>query len=1529
MFAYNAFFSHNWGDRRADGMFDVHERVVRIADAVKSRGLTVWLEGLTDTTLKRMAEGIDQSECVVVFVTREYLRKVGGEDVGDKCHKEFCYAALKKSSSHMLAVVLEPECLNTHSWQGPVGIILGSGKYVDFSDDHGFEARVDMVCKEIRERNQTSVFAKPAIAAKVPPEGTGQRIYNAAYDGTYEELEALVEEWAGNDVLNWTDPEDEYRTPLHTVCRLGNLDKVLLLARTAAVDVNKGTGYYHSSPLMVAINCSQVEVVDALLKLPEVDVNHKGKGGGTALMCAVSPTDTENRLEILKMLLKAPNIDINAVATGGDWKGHSALGLALIETEEDSAEHKAELQEVVELLNTYGAIARTAPGGRRSSMHLYGSSSTLDGWGLLTESPPLIFPAGVSCLRKFAETSKSKHAFVSALRSALGQDSEALSDLVDCFSAVLDSGTEENESAALTESVETVLKEVKPAPDDSLYNILCSIKAWSFKLALKEALLVDQRPLRRSRLMIVGEGAAGKTSFFRALTGQERHKQHLSTVGLDTTDYSVQKKAELGDDSDAVREAGVEVADYESGSSSWNPLDKDLGEADRTMRLEIVRRVKSSISNQRTLPNVEKATLAQRVKAVEGIDTDAGARNAGKRTDSKSDYKGPALDTVHDSVTKAVVVEKTEEVASSKGIFNLGFNKSEAEALAFSVWDYGGQRVFQNVQHLFLSRYGVYVLAFDLTKLVADKATVDNSLTYLRYWLRQIGMIAYGAPLILLGTHVDALPDGEKSFNAINDLLLKEFSSEPAWASLQHNNEQSLCFFPVINEKSDPNISRLRHLIETCVEKDRIVKGDKESYVNLPIPLSWLKLCDELKRLEREGESYIYRDKLEEVAQNCGAFSHLAASDLPSRRLLVSSLLDRFNTLGMVVHINEPGLDDVVVLNPQWLLDLIVCIVRDFDLHKLKRDMSIKSAQLDALCKRGVLSDDVLKIFWKEEEANIPFLTKFLIKIGVMCELPRPDPTKPQLFLVPAVLSTDSVVSSRSDESLKFFSRAKITLTFQSFLPEGLLTRLVVALASQVTDYSRCDIEIEDEALGENVQIRRAPSVFTSRKSLHAAVPIGSSSQVCLFTQSGSNELTVFVLGEASLTFDAEAEAALLGEVIEKLRTVLCGVTERFYKGITFDSSVALLTNTLGKSNERAPVDIETASSVDLAEAETEAEIVEEAVESEQAFRASAEKELAEWLRTCGGVKRAEMRNAMAKVLFDAGWDGVQPLRDAFLANILDKEEADKYFALSANRAAFRAALDKEAAASKVDSSPPKVETSFGKLPQQEELPSAIVAKPDPTKLLEHQPQQFLTDVFISYAWGDRHPTGSHFPVHERVKSINAALKRRGLVTWFDSNVDSPHRMEGQMDATMAAAIENTACVIVVITELYRRKVNGSEQRDNCWKEFNYATAQVGPQHMAPVVAEASMANPRTWKGVLGMALGGKLYVNAAGLTDGPEWETTMDELCRTVKALVADAKIVVKVETCNNIPPVAEPQESPQELGTGCWDCVWRSRRG
>ena len=49
--------------------------------------------------------------------------------------------------------------------------------------------------------------------------------------------------------------------------------------------------------------------------------------------------------------------------------------------------------------------------------------------------------------------------------------------------------------------------------------------------------LAKERPWSRSKLMIVGQGAAGKTSLFKALTSQPHERRHISTIGADSKDY--------------------------------------------------------------------------------------------------------------------------------------------------------------------------------------------------------------------------------------------------------------------------------------------------------------------------------------------------------------------------------------------------------------------------------------------------------------------------------------------------------------------------------------------------------------------------------------------------------------------------------------------------------------------------------------------------------------------------------------------------------------------------------------------------------------------------------------------------------------------------------------------------------------------------------------------------------------------------------------------------------------------------------
>jgi hypothetical protein len=133
------------------------------------------------------------------------------------------------------------------------------------------------------------------------------------------------------------------------------------------------------------------------------------------------------------------------------------------------------------------------------------------------------------------------------------------------------------------------------------------------------------------------------------------------------------------------------------------------------------------------------------------------------------------------------------------------------------------------------------------------------------------------------------------------------------------------------------------------------------------------------------------------------------------------------------------------------------------------------------------------------------------------------------------------------------------------------------------------------------------------------------------------------------------------------------------------------------------------------------------------------------------------------------------------------------------------------------------------------------------------------------------------------VAAVNRALTAKGVKTWFDDEM-----MTGQVRKTMADGIENTQCVVVFITSIYRDKVNGDDMGDNCQYEFAYAVEQLRPQRMVPVVMEAGMRNPRDWKGQLGAALGSVLYIDLSDVREGTAaFDAKVREIHDRVKAIV------------------------------------------
>ena len=135
---YDCFLTHDWGTD--DLQRDNHQRVLRVNKALQQAGFSTWFDEdrLEGDIVQQMCDGIDQSMCVLVFITQNYITKVSGtgpKGATDNCKREFGYSWRRKGVEFMHACVMEKRCSDPSTWRGGVGMNLGGKLYTTLWDD--------------------------------------------------------------------------------------------------------------------------------------------------------------------------------------------------------------------------------------------------------------------------------------------------------------------------------------------------------------------------------------------------------------------------------------------------------------------------------------------------------------------------------------------------------------------------------------------------------------------------------------------------------------------------------------------------------------------------------------------------------------------------------------------------------------------------------------------------------------------------------------------------------------------------------------------------------------------------------------------------------------------------------------------------------------------------------------------------------------------------------------------------------------------------------------------------------------------------------------------------------------------------------------------------------------------------------------------------------------------------------------------------------------------------------------------------
>lgn len=236
---------------------------------------------------------------------------------------------------------------------------------------------------------------------------------------------------------------------------------------------------------------------------------------------------------------------------------------------------------------------------------------------------------------------------------------------------------------------------------------------------IQKVLEIGSKPWRRSKIMLVGEGRAGKTALANSILGKD-FAETASTVGINQLTCDI-KYASVGDNASTSTEGPGG-----GGSGHWNACEAPK--------------------------NLLETSVAQMLAGPQPSRSEAGRKEAVEQEDSESAEVGyldedefPLADPVLSIINPNNITGSPSPPAKPSSIDNeLVMQRLSSEIKSnskyiVSLFDFGGQSVFNVIHPFFLTQHGVYVVVFNMEWLLSpEKIDYQHCLDYLSFWVNSI-----------------------------------------------------------------------------------------------------------------------------------------------------------------------------------------------------------------------------------------------------------------------------------------------------------------------------------------------------------------------------------------------------------------------------------------------------------------------------------------------------------------------------------------------------------------------------------------------------------------------------------------------------------------------------------------------------------------------------------------------------------------------------------------------------------------------
>ena len=583
---------------------------------------------------------------------------------------------------------------------------------------------------------------------------------------------------------------------------------------------------------------------------------------------------------------------------------------------------------------------------------------------------------------------------------------------------------------------------------------------------------------RRVPIMIIGQARTGKTSLKKSLKGELFNPNEGSTEGIETDPSYFQVTTDI----------------WRTGRNSEDTETEPEFLFDRQLAQKLLKSLKEkerlgNPSTSGTKPSVKDFPVVEPSEAnsppTERSEESRSNRFEQPPQDSKAVENAKALSLrtevsvePAEPKTSSSVTEQSESDPSPKDSRDhqkvpenvaawveklLKENKEfmEGDDMYSVIWDFGGQSVFYDTHPIFLTEKAIYILVCNLScdpdnkadtpvkqgryKELPDNYCENTNFDYLDFWMSSIYSLVSSntnrqetsssktLPAVFLAcTHADKpyTTEGNPSKEIFGALR------EKIYGSLLED------FFVVDNTKSGSSdecegVKNLRQAVLSVAAEFPQMK--------VPIPLKWLRYEKVLYLLMREeGLARIsIKDARKIASDKCGIDDDE----------IFRTVLDFLHDQKVLINFDEsPGLESMVILNPQWLVDVFkeVITFKSFN-HK---DQSVQRLWSE-FENNGILERKLLDHVWRrfnDDQDTCESLIAIMERFNLLCRWPS-EGTKEQ-YLVPSMLR-----SPPTDDVLKLLASRRIPSLFVRFescrVPPGLFSRLILLFHYWVQDKSK------------------------------------------------------------------------------------------------------------------------------------------------------------------------------------------------------------------------------------------------------------------------------------------------------------------------------------------------------------------------------------------------------------------------------------------------------------------------------------------